>query len=81
MKRVRRFDKLLDTVHRSLVWGCVGLTAYGLFLAGLRVHRYYTVLVPLGEERRLLKEQELLAANQEKSELLLELPEPPKAIN
>lgn len=77
MKRNRvRVEKILDTVHRSLVLGCVGLTAYGFYLAGLRVHRYFTVLKPAGEERKRLKELELLSEGQEKSEYLL--PEPPQ---
>lgn len=76
MKRNRvRVEKILDTVHRSLVLGCVGLTVYGFYLAGLRFHRYYTVLKPAGDERRRLKEIELLSEGQDKSEFLL--PEPP----
>lgn len=72
-----RVERVLDTVHRSIVWGCVGLTAYGFYLAGLRFHRYFTVLKPAAEERRRLKELELLAEGQDKAEFLL--PEPPKA--
>lgn len=77
MKRNRvRVEKILDTVHRSIVLGCVGLTVYGFYLAGLRFHRYYTVLKPAGDERRRLKELELLSEGQDKSEFLL--PEPPQ---
>lgn len=71
-----RADKVLDKIHRSLVWGCVGLTAYGFYLAGLRVHRYFTVLKPAGEERERLRQLELLAEGQDKTEFL---PEPPTA--
>ena len=68
MKRNRvRVEKILDTVHRSIVLGCVGLTIYGFYLAGLRFHRFYTVLKPAGEERKRLKELELLSEGQEKS--------------
>ena len=76
MKRRVPVEKILDTVHRSLVLGCVGLTVFGFYLAGLRFHRYFTVLKPAGEERRRLKELELLAEGQEKSEFIL--PEPPQ---
>ena len=51
MKRVAT-ERILDKLHRGIVYGCIGLTLYGLVLGGFRVHRYYTVLVPLGEERR-----------------------------
>lgn len=71
-----RVEKVLDKIHRTLVWGCVGLTAYGFYLAGWRVHRYITVLKPAREERERLKKLELLAEGQDKAEFL---PEPPKA--
>ncbi len=76
MKRRVPVEKILDTVHRSLVLGCVGLTVYGFYLAGLRFHRYFTVLKPAGEQRRHLKELELLSEGQDKAEFLL--PEPPQ---
>ena len=44
MKRRFTLDRVFDKVHQGLVWGCVGLTIYGLALVGLRVHRYYTVI-------------------------------------
>ena len=71
-----RADRILDGIHKSIVLGCVGLTCFGFYLAGLRVHRYYTVLVPAAEERERLKKLELLAEGQDKKEFL---PEPPKA--
>ena len=64
-----RVEKVLDTVHKGIVWGCLGLTFYGFYLAGLRVHRYYTVIKPLGEERQRQLELELLSEG--KSELFL----------
>lgn len=74
--KTRRFnvDQILNKVHRGIVWGCIGLTGYGFYLAGLRVYRYQTVLKPLGEERKKQKELELLAEGQEKSEFLPEAP-------
>jgi len=76
MKRRFTLDRVFDKVHRGLVWGCVGLTIYGLALVGLRVHRYYTVLVPLGEERRRQRELELLAEGAEQTEAAY-VPAPP----
>jgi len=72
----RRFntENILNKVHRGVVLGCVGLTCYGFYLAGLRVYRYHTVLKPQGEERRKLKELELLAEGQANSEFLPEAP-------
>ena len=74
MKRRFTWNRVLDKVHRGLVLGCVGLTVYGFYLAGLRVHRYYTVLVPLGEERRRQKELELLGEGRDTSD---SIPAPP----
>lgn len=77
MKRNRaRLEKILDTAHRGIVLGCVGLTIYGLYLAGLRYNHYITVTKPAIEERKRLKELELLAEGRDKAEFLL--PEPPK---
>jgi len=72
----RRFntENILNKIHRGIIWGCVGLTCYGFYLAGLRVYRYQTVLKPLGEERRKQKELELLREGQDKSEFLPEAP-------
>lgn len=72
MKRVPAQKlSILDKLHRGIVLGCVGLTLYGLVLGGIRVHRYYTVLVPLGEERRkaeaLLEQQKNTEAKVPKS--------------
>ncbi len=33
---------ILDRLHRGVVWTCIGLTAYGTYLLGWRVHRYFT---------------------------------------
>jgi len=72
----RRFntENILNKIHRGIIWGCVGLTCYGFYLAGLRVYRYQTVLKPLGEERRKQKELELLREGQDQSEFLPEAP-------
>ena len=81
-----RFDNVLDKIHRSIVWGCVGLTLYGFYIAGWRVHRYITVLKPAGEERERQKKLALLAEGQDKAAELQDkavefLPEPPKPEN
>jgi len=72
----RRFnvELVLNKVHRGIVWGCIGLTGYGFYLAGLRVYRYHTVLKPIGEERRRLQEADLLVEGRDTSEFLPEAP-------
>jgi len=75
MKPRFRVNQILDTLHRGAVWSCVGLTVYGLYLGGLRVHRYYTVVKPAFLEKKRLQELELLEEGRDKLEQFL--PEPP----
>lgn len=44
-KRVR-VSNILDKLHRGVVYTCIGVTLYGTFLLGMRVHRYLTVVRP-----------------------------------
>lgn len=39
-------SQLVDRMHRGFVYTCMGLTAYGGYLLGLRVYRYFTVIKP-----------------------------------
>lgn len=52
MKKVGRVN-ILDRLHRGVVWSCLGLTAYGTYLLGMRAHRYFTVIRPRKEEAEL----------------------------
>ena len=52
MKKVGRVN-ILDRLHRGVVYTCLGLTAYGTYLLGLRAHRYFTVTRPRKEEAEL----------------------------
>lgn len=48
MKKVPT-KRLLDTLHRGVVYTCMGLTLYGTALIGHRVYRYFTVVKPQRE--------------------------------
>lgn len=52
MKRLPN-HRLSDTFHRGFVIGCLGLTAYGTLLLGMRVYQYFTVSKPAAELRAL----------------------------
>lgn len=39
-------NRLADKLHKGFVVGCIGMTLYGSYLLGLRVHRYFTVIRP-----------------------------------
>ncbi|CAO1422300.1 unnamed protein product [Diamesa hyperborea] len=52
MKKVGRVN-ILDRLHRGVVYTCLGLTAYGTYLLGVRAHRYFTVTKPRREEAEL----------------------------
>lgn len=52
MKRYPRIS-LSDKIHRGFVIGCLAVTAYGTFLLGMRVYRYFTVTKPAAEMRAL----------------------------
>lgn len=73
-----RVNQILDTLHRGAVWSCVGLTFYGFYLGGLRVHRYYTVVKPAFLEKKRLQELELLEEGKDKQDDQF-LPEPPSS--
>ncbi|XP_055374905.1 uncharacterized protein LOC129607757 [Condylostylus longicornis] len=51
-KKVSR-NQVLDRMHRGVVWTCIGLTLYGSYLLGLRVHRYFTVIRPAKQQKEL----------------------------
>ncbi|XP_011176801.1 uncharacterized protein LOC105208575 [Zeugodacus cucurbitae] len=51
-KRVR-VNNILDKLHRGVVYTCIGVTLYGTFLLGLRVHRYLTVVRPQRQAEQL----------------------------
>ncbi|XP_054728138.1 uncharacterized protein LOC129237419 [Anastrepha obliqua] len=53
-KRVR-VNNILDKLHRGVVYSCIGVTLYGTFLLGLRVHRYLTVVRPQRQADELQK--------------------------
>lgn len=57
---MKRYPKMpmADKIHRGAVLACIGLTAYGTFLLGLRVYRFYTVGKPAAEMRALQMIQE-----------------------
>lgn len=39
-------SRMADKFHRGFVYTCMGLTAYGGYLLGMRVFRYFTVIKP-----------------------------------
>lgn len=47
-------NKILDKFHRGFVYTCLGLTAYGGYLLGFRVYRYFTVIQP---EKKIYEQQ------------------------
>ena len=67
-------NKVLDSLHRGAVLCCVGVTAYGLYLGGLRVHRYYTVIRPAYLEKQRVQQLELLEEGKDSQEFLPEAP-------
>lgn len=76
MRKLARPGPLGDLFHKGFVFGCVGLTLYGMLIVGTRAHAYFTQIKPQRlEERRLLAEQEQAVAeastsNQEDAETL-----------
>ncbi|CRK86915.1 CLUMA_CG000736, isoform A [Clunio marinus] len=58
-------SKILDKLHRGVVWTCMGVTAYGTFLIGMRVYRYFTVVRPQRqlEEFKMLEDEIVDKAN------------------
>ncbi|XP_011211920.1 uncharacterized protein LOC126760350 [Bactrocera neohumeralis] len=59
-KRVR-VNNILDKLHRGVVYTCIGVTLYGTFLLGMRVHRYLTVVRPQrqAEQLKMIEEEGL----------------------
>ncbi|XP_004523597.1 uncharacterized protein LOC101458445 [Ceratitis capitata] len=59
-KRVR-VNNLLDKLHRGVVYTCIGVTLYGTFLLGMRVHRYLTVVRPQkqAEQLKMIENEDL----------------------
>ncbi|XP_014095545.1 uncharacterized protein [Bactrocera oleae] len=57
-KRVR-VNNILDKLHRGVVYTCIGVTLYGTFLLGMRVHRYLTVVRPQrqAEQLKMIEEE------------------------
>ncbi|XP_055906385.1 uncharacterized protein LOC129941712 [Eupeodes corollae] len=51
-ERVNRIS-ILDKLHRGAVYACIGVTAYGTFLLGVRVYRYFTVIRPERQRQEL----------------------------
>lgn len=51
---------ILDRLHKGFVIACIGVTAYGTYLLGWRVHRYFTVIQPAKKEHelRMIKEKD-----------------------
>jgi Cytochrome oxidase c assembly len=52
MRRAAK-NQMLDRMHRGVVYTCLGLTAYGSYLLGMRVYRYFTVIRPQRQEEEL----------------------------
>ncbi|KAF4522369.1 hypothetical protein B566_EDAN012226 [Ephemera danica] len=75
MKRYAKPRAFVDKLHKGFVWTCVGLTAYGLFLLGLRVERYFTVIRPQREIREAELKKQLLAEGRDKALLNDSAPE------
>lgn len=48
----------MDKLHRGFVITCIGMTTYGMYLLGWRVHRYFTVIKPMKEQAELKMIQE-----------------------
>lgn len=38
--------QVMDRLHRGFVYSCLALTAYGSYLVGHRVYRFFTVIQP-----------------------------------
>lgn len=74
MKRQAR-NALMDKAHRGFVWACLGLTAYGTYLATLRVYRYFTVIKPLKDAYQL---ELLQKSEKEKNNSVLSLDQAPE---
>lgn len=50
--RINR-NTIFDKLHRGVVYTCIGVTLYGTFLLGLRIHRYITVIRPERQRQEL----------------------------
>lgn len=46
MRKVPVESAIINKMHRGFVWSCLGLTAFGGYLLGLRFYRYFTVIRP-----------------------------------
>jgi hypothetical protein len=49
---------LIDTLHRSAVMLCMGVTVIGTAFFGFRVYRYFTVVKPMRQQEELQMIQE-----------------------
>ncbi|XP_055855532.1 uncharacterized protein LOC129918816 [Episyrphus balteatus] len=58
---------ILDKLHRGAVYACVGVTLYGTFLLGLRVHRFFTVVKPERQRQELKMIEEGTLENVDKT--------------
>jgi hypothetical protein len=61
LKKSAKTNLALNNLHKGFVWACVGLTAYGFYLYGIRVYRYFTVIKPYKDEQERKAKQELLS--------------------
>lgn len=61
MQKKMRSSVILDRLHRGAVYTCLGLTAYGGYLLGWRVYRYFTVIKPARDQQQIMSKEHLLS--------------------
>lgn len=61
LRKTARANAILDKLHKGVVCACVGITLYGTYLFGWRIHRYFTVIKPQKDQKQLMEKQNLLA--------------------
>ncbi|XP_058446477.1 uncharacterized protein LOC131427370 [Malaya genurostris] len=56
MKRQAK-NRLMDRMHRGVVYTCMGLTLWGTYKLGMGLYRHFTVIKPAykAEELRMLE--------------------------
>lgn len=60
-------SNIFDKLHRGVVYACIGVTLYGTFLLGLRVHRYFNVVKPERQRQELKMIEEASSENLDKA--------------
>lgn len=61
MRKLPKRNVLLDRLHKGFVISCMGVTVLGTLYLGMGAYRYFMVLKPEAQQRKLLEKQQLLA--------------------